>query len=166
MRINLQVNLQDGFSFRKLVTKPFLMNLVKDILSRKARTPITVLPGTTVFDALKVMAENNIGSVMVTENEAILGIITERDYSRKIALKGKSSTGTTVSEIMTTDFTRVKPEDTVEQCMLLMTDTNTRYLPVFENDQLKGIISISDVIKQMILIQQQTITHLDNYIHS
>ncbi|MEP7252716.1 MAG: CBS domain-containing protein, partial [Ginsengibacter sp.] len=116
--------------------------------------------------ALKVMADNNIGSVLVMENNKYLGLITERDYSRKVILKGKNSTNTKVSEIMTSDLPRIKPDDTVEHCMELMTDSKIRYLPVFVKDQLKGIISITDVVKETILKQQQTIRHLDSYINS
>jgi CBS domain-containing protein len=92
--------------------------------------------------------------------------MTERDYSRKVALKGKNSSVTKVSEIMSTDLPSVKPEDTVERCMQLMSEKNIRYLPVFENEMLAGIISMSDVVKQTILEQQETINHLESYIHS
>lgn len=142
------------------------MNRISNILSRKGNKAISVLPDTSVLDALKVMAENNIGSVMVMENEKFLGIITERDYSRKVILKGKNSTDTKVSEIMTTEFPGLKPADTVEHCMELMTQTNIRYLPVFDKAHLAGIISISDVVKETIIAQQATIDHLDSYINS
>ena len=142
------------------------MNTVSDILIRKNRPIIAVEPTTTVYDAIKLMAENNIGSVLVIENNRFLGIVTERDYSRKIILKGKSSTDTNVTDIMITDLPAVKEEDTVEYCMHLLSNSNLRYLPVFEKDQLRGIISITDVIKQMLIIQQETIDHLNNYINS
>lgn len=143
------------------------MSSVKDILSRKGGNAISVEPETTVFNALHLMAEKNIGSVIVlTPNKEFVGIVTERDYSRKVILKGKNSTSTQVSEIMTTDLPRVKPEDSIDHCMELMTLNNVRYLPVFIDDKLGGIISISDVIRETILVQQQTINHLDNYIHS
>lgn len=142
------------------------MNRISDILSRKGNNTISVLPQTSVLDALKVMAENNIGSVVVKENEQFTGIITERDYSRKVILKGKNSSNTIVSEIMTTSFPDLKPSDTVEHCMELLTKNNIRYLPVFEDHQLKGIISISDVVTETIIAQQETIDHLDNYINS
>lgn len=142
------------------------MNNVKDILSRKGSNAISVLPDTTVLDALKVMAENNIGSVMVVQDGKYMGIVTERDYSRKVILKGKNSTDTHVSEIMSSDLPHIKPEDTIEHCMELMTNSNIRYLPVFKNDHLEGIISITDVVKETILKQQQTIRHLDSYINS
>jgi CBS domain-containing protein len=142
------------------------MNKVSDILSRKGKNAIHVLPETSVFDALKVMAENNIGSVVVMEGDKFLGIITERDYSRKVVLKGKNSSDTKVNDIMTRDFPELKPADTVEYCMQLLTENNIRYLPVFENDSLQGIISISDVVSETIIMQQQTIDHLDSYINS
>ena len=142
------------------------MNHVKDILSRKGRNAISVLPDTTVLDALKVMADNNIGSVMVMKDGKYMGIVTERDYSRKVILKGKNSTDTHVSEIMSSDLPHIKPDDTIEHCMELMTNSNIRYLPVFRNDHLEGIISITDVVKETILKQQQTIKHLDSYINS
>lgn len=142
------------------------MNRIKNILSRKGHKAISVSPDTSVIDALKVMAENNIGSVVVMQNEKFMGIVSERDYSRKVILKGKNSTDTKVSEIMTAEFPDLKPSDTVEHCMELMTQTNIRYLPVFENQKLTGIISISDVVKETIIVQQETINHLDNYINS
>lgn len=143
------------------------MSSVKDILSRKSGHVISVVPDTTVFDALNLMAEKNIGSVIVLSGSGdFLGIVTERDYSRKVVLKGKNSNTTQVSEIMTTDLPEVNPDDSIDHCMELMTVNNVRYLPVFVDKRLNGIISISDVIKETILSQQQTINHLDNYIHS
>jgi CBS domain-containing protein len=142
------------------------MNRIKNILSRKGHNAISVSPDTSVIDALKVMAENNIGSVVVMQDGKFMGIITERDYSRKVILKGKNSTDTKVSEIMTTEFPDLKPSDTVEHCMELMTQSNIRYLPVFEEKKLTGIISISDVVKETIIVQQETIDHLDSYINS
>ena len=142
------------------------MNLVSDIIARKGVSAIAVPPDTTVVEALRIMAEKNIGSVLVMDAGEYLGIMTERDYSRKVALKGKNSATTKVSEIMSTDLPSVKPADTVERCMQLMTDKNIRYLPVFENEMLAGVISMSDVVKQTILEQQETINHLESYIHS
>ncbi len=140
--------------------------MVKEILQRKGRNAISVSPDTKVLDALKVMADNNIGSVLVMQDNKYLGIMTERDYSRKVILKGKNSTDTKVSEIMSADLPHIKPEDSVEHCMELMTNGNIRYLPVFKNDHLEGIISITDVVKETIMKQQQTIMHLDSYINS
>jgi CBS domain-containing protein len=142
------------------------MSKINDILLRKGNKAISVLPETSVLDALKVMAENNIGSVVVMKDERFLGIITERDYSRKVVLKGKNSTDTKVNEIMTAEFPLLKPNDTIEYCMELLAKNNIRYLPVFEEKNLAGIISISDVVKETIISQQQTIDHLHDYIHS
>ncbi len=142
------------------------MNRVADIIARKGVSAIAVPPDTAVIDALQIMAEKNIGSVLIMDAGEFLGIITERDYSRKVILRGKNSHDTKVAEIMSTDMPPVQPTDTIDHCMQLMTEKNIRYLPVFENQQLVGIISISDVVKQTILLQQETINHLDDYIHS
>lgn len=142
------------------------MRKVADILRRKGSNVTTVPPSTSVIDALHMMADQNIGSVVVAENEKFLGIMTERDYSRKVILNGRSSTDTTVGEIMTADFPPVHKHDTVEHCMELLSQQNLRYLPVMEAGNLIGIVSINDVVKETILTQQETISHLQNYIHS
>jgi len=142
------------------------MKKVSDILSHKGSRITSVTPQTTVLDALRIMADQNIGSVVVTEENHYLGIMTERDYSRKVILKGKSSTDTPVSEIMSRDFPVVSPNDTVDYCMELMSDKNIRYLPVFQQEQLCGIISINDVVRETILTHEETITHLKDYLHS
>ena len=140
------------------------MTTVKDILSSK-REAITIESHSSVVEALKVMAEKNIGSVVVTDAHGnYLGILTERDYSRKVVLKGKNSSITPVAEIMTTDLPSVTPKDSVEHCRQLMTSQNIRYLPVFVGTELKGIISMSDVVKETIAMQQETIDHLQQYI--
>jgi len=142
------------------------MKKVADILSHKGGNITSVSPETTVLDALQIMADQNIGSVLVLDNQEYIGIMTERDYSRKVILKGKSSTDTKVSEIMTQDLPHVTPQDSIEFCMQLLSDKNIRYLPVFENGALCGIVSINDVVKETILTQQETITHLKDYLHS
>jgi CBS domain-containing protein len=142
------------------------MRKVADILSRKGASAVAVAPDTKVIEALTIMDEKNIGSVLVMDGGEYLGIITERDYSRKVALKHKSSVETKVSEIMSTDLPAVSPSDTVEHCMQLMSNKNIRYLPVFDDKMLAGIISMSDVVKETILQQKETISHLENYIHS
>jgi predicted transcriptional regulator len=139
---------------------------VTDVLLRKGSHITTVSPDSSVLDALKIMADQNIGSVMVMENGHYKGILTERDYSRKVVLKGKSSTDTTVSEIMSSDFPRVTPADSIDYCMQLMSDKNIRYLPVFEGEQVMGIISINDVVKETIMSHEETITQLKDYLHS
>ena len=141
------------------------MTKVSSILARKGSSAISVPPGTSVLDALKIMADKNIGSIVVVEQGKYLGIITERDYSRKVILKGKHSVDTTVSDIMSSDLPGVGPNDSIETCMTLMSDNNIRYLPVFDNTELAGIISMSDVVKETILQQKETISHLENYIH-
>jgi CBS domain-containing protein len=142
------------------------MSKVSDILGRKGASAVAVAPDTKVIEALNIMAEKNIGSLLVMDGGEYLGIITERDYSRKIALRHKSSVDTKVSEIMTTNLPAVNPSDSVEYCMQLMSDKNIRYLPVFEKNLLAGIVSMSDVVKETILQQKETIGHLESYIHS
>lgn len=142
------------------------MRKVADILERKGASAVVVAPDTKVIEALTIMADKNIGSVLVMDGGEYLGIITERDYSRKIVLRDKSSVDTMVSEIMTTNLPAVSPKDSVEHCMLLMSDKNIRYLPVFDGNRLAGIVSMSDVVKETILQQKETISHLENYIHS
>jgi CBS domain-containing protein len=142
------------------------MNKVSSILARKGGDVLGVSPETTVVDALMLMAEKNIGSVVVMENQSFLGIMTERDYSRKVILKGKNSLETKVSEIMSTDLPSAKPHDTVDHCMEIMSRHNIRYMPVFDNEKLAGIISMSDVVKETILMQKETINQLQNYISS
>src|SRR6185312_6084312 len=142
------------------------MKKVSHILSHKGKRITSVSPDTTVLEALLIMANQNIGSVLVMEGEQYRGIMTERDYSRKVILLGKSSTDTPVEEIMSRDFPAVSPNDSVEFCMQLMTERNIRYLPVFDNNMLCGIISISDVVRETILTHEETITHLKDYLHS
>ena len=139
---------------------------VADVLLRKGSHITTVSPQTTVLEALHIMADQNIGSVMVLEEGHYLGIVTERDYSRKVVLKGKSSTDTKVTEIMSSDLPRVTPNDSIDYCMQLMSDKNIRYLPVFDESQVTGILSINDVVKETILSQQETISQLKDYLHS
>jgi CBS domain-containing protein len=142
------------------------MKKVSDILNHKGKKMISVPPEASVIDALRIMAESNIGSVMVVKDSNYLGLMTERDYSRKIALKGKSSSDTNVSEIMSTDIPKVSPEDTIDHCMELMTVENVRYLPVFQSGELIGIVSINDVVRETILSQQETISSLKDYLYS
>lgn len=141
------------------------MEKVSSILARKGGGAVSVAPGISVLEALKIMADKNIGSVLVMEQGKYLGIVSERDYSRKVILKGKHSSETTVAEIMSADLPSLRPSDSIDHCMALMTQHNIRYLPVFENDQLAGIISMSDIVKATILAQKETINQLENYIH-
>jgi len=142
------------------------MKKVSDIFFHKGRKITSVSSETTVLEALKIMADQNIGSIMVMDGDNYLGIMTERDYSRKVILKGKSSTDTKVSEIMSEELPRVTPADTIEHCMQLMSDRNIRYLPVFEDEKLVGIVSINDLVRETILTQQETISQLKDYLHA
>ncbi|MDP4264308.1 MAG: CBS domain-containing protein [Bacteroidota bacterium] len=142
------------------------MKSVSAVLRRKGATVASVPASTPVAEALEIMAEKNIGSVVVMDNDRYLGIMTERDYSRKVILKGRNSADTTVAEIMSADLPSVKPSDTIDHCMELMTTRNIRYMPVFDNNKLAGIISMSDVVKETILAQKETIDHLHSYIQS
>lgn len=141
------------------------MGKVSTILARKGNNAVSVQKDTKVYEALKIMSDKNIGSLVVLDDEGkYAGIFTERDYSRKVILEGRHSDEVTVGEIMSTDLPTVKPEDTVELCMQLMSNKNIRYLPVFDGDHLSGIISISDVVTETILQQKETISQLQNYI--
>jgi IMP dehydrogenase len=142
------------------------MRKVSHILLRKGKNAIGVEPGLPVIKALQLMADKNIGSVLVIENGEYLGLMTERDYARKVILKGKSSNETIVGDIMTTGLPRITPDNSIDTCMHIMSENNIRYLPVFENDELCGIISINDVVTETILSQKETIEQLQNYIQS
>ncbi|HJV19665.1 MAG TPA: CBS domain-containing protein [Sediminibacterium sp.] len=142
------------------------MRKVSDILSRKGNRVAMVSPETNVIEALQLMAEQNIGSLVVVSNSQFVGILTERDYSRKVVLKGRNSSDTSVAEIMTTDFPPVTPGDTVEKCMQLMSLHHIRYLPVIVEDELVGIVSMNDVVTETILNQEETISQLQIYIQS
>jgi CBS domain-containing protein len=149
-----------------LFTKIASMKKVSDIFKRKGLSNITVTPDATVLEALKIMAEKNIGSVVVMENEAYLGLFTERDYARKVILHGKSSSDLKVGEIMSEYLPKVNPGNTVEECMEIMTNHNIRYIPVFQDDEYVGVISIIDVVKETMLEQKDQIEQLQHYIHS
>lgn len=142
------------------------MKKVSDIFLHKERKITGVAPSTSVLEALQIMSHQNIGSVMVIDNLNYMGIMTERDYSRKVILKGKSSTDTPVSEIMSDDLPAVNLHDSIEHCMQLMADKNIRYLPVFENDKIYGIVSIHDLIREIIQHQEETISQLKDYLHA
>ena len=143
------------------------MKSVKHILARKGSNVIAVPAKTTVLDVLKLMSEKNIGSVVVTENDEYIGLVTERDYARKIILMGKHSDDTTVGEIMSNAFPHITPESSVDDCMLIMSERNIRYLPVFDKEQkLSGIVSINDLVYETIHSQKETIEQLHSYIQS
>jgi CBS domain-containing protein len=140
------------------------MRTVKEILRDKGNAVWSVGPDTTVYDALALMAEKNIGAVLVMENDTPLGILSERDYARKVALQGKATDDTPAREIMTDRIICVRPEETVEECMALMTDKHIRHLPVLEDDRLIGIISIGDVVKATISEKEFLIEQLEHYV--
>ena len=142
------------------------MKTIGQLLQGKDTGLCTVSPDTSLFDALKKMADKNIGSLLVVDNGKLAGILTERDFVRKMILQGKSSRDTPVREIMTDRVVCVQPKNTVEECMALMTDKRTRHLPVIENDKLIGVLSIGDLVKEMISEQQFMIKQLESYIHS
>jgi len=140
------------------------MNNVAEIIKLKGNEVFTISPNITVFDALKILAEKNIGALVVTKNEKIVGIFSERDYARKIILKGKSSIVTTVNELMTTDVLYVSPADSIDDCIDLMSKKHIRHLPVIENEKLIAVISIGDVVKHIIKHQKFKIRELEKYI--
>lgn len=142
------------------------MRKVADILKKKGSNTVNVSPGTPVIDALRLMDERNIGSVVVMNDDVYAGILTERDYSRKVILKGRNSADTTVADIMSTDLPGLALADSIDRCMQLMSDKHIRYLPVFDGNSIVGIISMSDVVNAIIANQQETISHLENYISS
>jgi CBS domain-containing protein len=137
---------------------------VNQILAKKGKEVYSVPSTITVFEALGVMSEKNIGAILIIEDTVLKGILSERDYARKIALKAKSSKKTFVHEIMEENVVTVKPSDDLDYCMELMDAKRVRHLPVIENEVIIGIISISDVVKSIIEIQKETIKHLDSYI--
>ncbi len=140
------------------------MKTVKRILQEKGGTAQSIQPDATVYDALKLMAEKNVGALLVLEKGKLVGIISERDYARKVILKGKSSLDTPVKEIMTERVMFVRPEQTVEECMALVTDKHVRHLPVLVGDQVVGVVSIGDLVKASIDEKDFMIKQLENYI--
>lgn len=137
---------------------------VNQILSVKGRDVYSIPSSITVFEALRIMSEKNIGAVLVIEETVLKGILSERDYARKIILKDKSSKETLVSDIMEEEVVTVMPTDDLEYCMELMTGRRIRHLPVSEDNTIIGIISIGDVVKAIIELQKSTIQYLDSYI--
>ena len=140
------------------------MTTTHDILRYKGKTVHCVRPDDTVLAALGVMAEHDIGAVLVVEGEELLGLLTERDYARKVALMGRASRDSPVRAIMTTNVVCVPPSHTVEACMGLMTERRCRYLPIVENGRVVGLVSIGDLVKATIDEQEFTINQLKNYI--
>ncbi len=139
------------------------MKTVKDILKDPGRKIWSVSPKTTAYEALEVMAEKDIGALLVFENEHLVGIFSERDYARKVILKGKASKDTPVSELMTRQVFYVDPGNTLNECMALMTMKRIRHLPVFDNNRIIGIVTIGDVVKEIVSEQETTIKALQDF---
>lgn len=140
------------------------MKTVKDILRIKGPDVWSTTSDATVYDALKAMAEKNVGALVVMDTDRVVGIVSERDYARKVILHGRSSREIQVREIMSTQVYYVRPEQNIQECMALMTEKRVRHLPALEHDQLVGIISIGDVVKAVIADHESTIKHLEDYI--
>ena len=137
---------------------------VADILKTKGSNVFSVLPDSSVYDALKIMGEKNIGALMVIENDELKGIFSERDYARKVVLVNRTSRDTKISEIMTANVITISPSDTIDHCMEQMSQKRIRHLPVALDGKITGIISISDVVTAIIQMQKETISHLHDYI--
>jgi CBS domain-containing protein len=140
------------------------VKLVKHLLDRKGRHIIAVKPSDTVLDAIRVMAEKNIGAVVLMTDNELLGIMSERDYARKVIVKGRASDTTPVSDIMTADVLTTSPAETVNDCMGVMTERKIRHLPVVEDNTVVGMISIGDLVEAIIADQQEEIQQLEHYI--
>ena len=140
------------------------MITVKRLLEKKENAIWSISPHAMVYEALSLMAEKNIGAVLVIEREILVGILSERDYARKIILKGKRSIDTQVWEIMTSDVIFVNPDQSIEECMAIMTEKHVRHLPVISDEVLVGLVSIGDVVKELISEKQFVIEQLENYI--
>lgn len=141
------------------------MTIVRHVLDKKGHNVHLIDPDASVFDALKVMAENDIGSLVVLEGDKLVGIITERHYAREVVLKGKTSPGTLVRDIMSTKVDCARPDQSVEECMAIMTEQAVRHLPVLEHGRVVGIISIGDMVNSIIGDQKFIIEQLEHYIH-
>ena len=140
------------------------MKTVAQLLRTKSHGVLSIAPDTAVFQALQLMAEKNVGALLVLDGASLVGIFSERDYARKVILVGKSSRDTLVREIMSAHVLYVRPEQTIEDCMALMTDKHVRHLPVLEDERVVGVISIGDVVKGIISEQEFMIEQLQNYI--
>ena len=137
---------------------------INEILSNKGANVWSVSPDTTVFDAIQMMADKNVGALLVVQGDKLVGIISERDYTRKVILQGKSSKQTAVKEILSSHVVEVSPSHTVEECLRLMTDHRVRHLPVIENGKIIGVVSIGDLVNWIISAQSTTIHQLQTYI--
>jgi CBS domain-containing protein len=141
-----------------------LSDSISSILKHKGTRLLTVAPSAVVYEAIAMMAENGVGALLVVEDGLLVGILSERDYARKVILEGRSSRTTAVREIMSAPVIFVSPESAVGECMQIMTDHRIRHLPVLKGDQLMGVVSIGDLVNHILLAQSETIRHLENYI--
>ena len=141
------------------------MKRVRHLLDAKGRNVLSIPPDASVLDAVRLMAEQGVGALVVLDGNALAGIVTERDYARKVILKGRSSRTTAVRDIMTAEVVTTSSEVTVEQCMNTVTEQRIRHLPVVDDGSLVGIISIGDLVKAVIADQQEAIEHLQHYIN-
>ena len=139
---------------------------VRQLLDRKGRQVFSIAPGAAVLDAIRMMAERHVGALLVLQGDTLSGIVSERDYARKVILMGRSSADTPVRDIMTVAVVTVQPETPVEKCMQVMTERRVRHLPVIEAGRVVGMVSIGDLVKAVIADQQQHIEQLESYIHS
>jgi CBS domain-containing protein len=135
------------------------------ILSQKSGDIFSISPDATVYEAVAMMDEKNVGALLVMDGAKLVGMISERDYTRKVMLRGKKSRDAKVSEIMSTNLTVTHPHEGVEECLRVMTDKRFRHLPVLDGDKVVGVISIGDLVKHVISCQSAAIAHLENYIH-
>jgi CBS domain-containing protein len=142
------------------------MMSVRQLLDRKGRELFSIAPEAAVLEAIRIMADRHVGALLVMEGDAVSGIVSERDYARKVILMGRSSADTPVRDIMSAPVVTVQPETTVEKCMQLMTERRVRHLPVTEAGRVVGMVSIGDLVKAVIAEQQQQIEQLETYIHS
>lgn len=140
------------------------MRLVKHLLDQKGRSIISIAPDASVLDAIKLMAEKSIGALVVMSGDKLVGIVSERDYARKVIIKGRASDSTPVADIMTADVVTTSPDATVDSCMQTMTDRKCRHLPVVENAKVVGMISIGDLVQAIIADQKEEIQQLEQYI--
>jgi len=141
-----------------------LVDKVRSVLKEKGHNVWSVTPGAWVYDAIEIMADKHVGALLVVSEDKLVGVVSERDYARKVILQGKSSKTTQVNEIMTSPVIFVAPENTVSDCMRIMTNNRIRHLPVVENEKVVGVISIGDLVKWIISAQEETIHQLNDYI--
>jgi CBS domain-containing protein len=142
------------------------MATVSALLKHKGRVIYSVPPDAPVLEAIREMAEHSVGALLVMQHEHLMGVVSERDYARKVILKGRSSSETLVSQIMSTPVLTVRPDQSVNECMRIMTESRVRHLPVVDGERVVGVLSIGDLVRAVLEEQQQTIEQLEQYIHS